>query len=400
MAAPPKRTGRGSGRVTRIPYTVVRDGHRYFQPRGRMLQHGFRPLPLGPDDEAARRKGMDLYEKWVKIRDGGIEVEMPAGPKTKDVVCAARSYPHGSVGEAWQRWIRTEEWAKMAPTTRNKIWWEAWTKRIEPAFADQRPDFIAMQDISLWRKKIEGASGMDAAHKALKVWRAFWRVMKAMRYTQLSDPSEKVVNKAPPTRTEKWKHGEAMRLTKRAWRMGFRGLACIVVTAWDAGFAPVDCRSIRAKHLMEDRKNGRLVFDLSQEGRGKTGVPVIGTLSPFGDWLVRRYLIEFGAKLTPDAFLFRMRKGGPYGESRLGNDFAKVREAEMPGEDRQLRDMRRSGVMEAFAGDAKPENIAEKFGNSINHSNVLFRTYNPVDLEKVRLADKQRLVGRRRRNAS
>jgi hypothetical protein len=98
-----------------------------------MLQHGFRPLPLGPDDEAARRKGMDLYEKWVKIRDGGIEVEMPAGPKTKDVVCAARSYPHGSVGEAWQRWIRTEEWAKMAPTTRNKIWWEAWTKRIEPA---------------------------------------------------------------------------------------------------------------------------------------------------------------------------------------------------------------------------------------------------------------------------
>jgi hypothetical protein len=39
-----------------------------------------------------------------------------------------------------------------------------------------------------------------------------------------------------------------------------------------------------------------------------------------------------------------------------------------------------------------------KFGNTIDHSNVLFKTYNPVDLEKVRQADAARLEGRRRKN--
>ena len=126
---------------------------------------------------------------------------------------------------------------------------------------------------------------------------------------------------------------------------------------------------------------------------------MIGTTSKFTDWLASRYLAEFGADPVGDAPLFRTRSGVPYGESRLGNDFAKVREAAMAGDKRQLRDMRRSGVLEAFAGDAQPENVAEKFGNTIGRSNALFRTYNPVDIEKVRLADEKRLKGRRKRNA-
>ncbi len=40
----------------------------------------------------------------------------------------------------------------------------------------------------------------------------------------------------------------------------------------------------------------------------------------------------------------------------------------------------------------------EKFGNTIDHSNVLFKTYNPVDLEKVRQAEAARREGRRRKN--
>jgi hypothetical protein len=48
--------------------------------------------------------------------------------------------------------------------------------------------------------------------------------------------------------------------------------------------------------------------------------------------------------------------------------------------------------------DAKAKNIPEKFGNSIGRSNTLFKTYNPVDLEKVRITGAQRLQGRRKRN--
>ena len=57
-----------------------------------------------------------------------------------------------------------------------------------------------MDVLSDWRATIEVTTGLDTAHKALKVWRAFWRVMQALRYTQLTDPSEKVRNRQPKPR--------------------------------------------------------------------------------------------------------------------------------------------------------------------------------------------------------
>ena len=383
-----------AAKVVRIPYTRVVRGNRFFEPNAAMRAAGFRPMPLGPDNEAARRRGLLLYEKWTAARIQPKQSE-DGRKRSKDEVSAAKEYPRGSIGEAWQKWIRSDEWSKMALSTRTKIWWEAWNKRIEPFFADELPDSVTMGDISLWRAGVETKSGPDAAHKALKVWRAFWRIMRALRYTQLSDPSEKVVNRAPASRTQRYSHGEAMRLAKRAWRMGYRGLACIIVVAWDTGFSPVDCRTLRSRHQALDLLTNRLVMDRSHDGRNKTGVAVIGTMSRFGDHLVRRYLLDLGAELVPDAILFRMRTGVPYGESRLGNDFAQVREAEMPGDKRQLRDMRRSGVIEAFAGGAMAQDISEKFGNSLDRSTFLFRTYNPVDLVKVKNADAKRLAGRR-----
>lgn len=49
------------------------------------------------------------------------------------------------------------------------------------------------------------------------------------------------------------------------------------------GFQPGDARTARAKHLGEDTQNGRLILDRSADGRAKTEVAVIGTLSRLGD---------------------------------------------------------------------------------------------------------------------
>jgi hypothetical protein len=59
-------------------------------------------------------------------------------------------------------------------------------------------------------------------------------------------------------------------------------------------------------------------------------------------------------------------------------------------------DMRRSGVIEAIAGDAGPLGLAAKLANSIGRSNTLHKTYAPVDIEAVRNTDTARLKGRRR----
>jgi hypothetical protein len=50
-------------------------------------------------------------------------------------------------------------------------------------------------------------------------------------------------------------------------------------------------------------------------------------------------------------------------------------------------DFRRSGAVEALAGDVVPAARAAKMANSIDQSKYLQRTYLPVDSTVVRLAD-------------
>ena len=101
----------------KIPYTSVRKGKRYFEPRGRMLEHGFEAKPLGLDNERARRDAWALVEQWRAIREGRPS---PVRPLTKETAAAAKEYPAGSIGAAWQEWIRTSEWRALADSTRDR----------------------------------------------------------------------------------------------------------------------------------------------------------------------------------------------------------------------------------------------------------------------------------------
>jgi len=73
-----------------------------------------------------------------------------------------------------------------------------------------------------------------------------------------------------------------------------------------------------------------------------------------------------------------------------------VREAVSPGDKRRLMDMRRSGAVEAGAGDVDPIALANKMANSIDKSGELQDTYLPRQVAVVRLADDARRRGRRR----
>src|SRR5215471_4346176 len=73
-----------------------------------------------------------------------------------------------------------------------------------------------------------------------------------------------------------------------------------------------------------------------------------------------------------------------------------LRELAFPGDKRRLMDMRRSGAVEAIAGDVGPIGLAAKLANSIGRSNTLHKTYAPVELEAVKNTDQARLQGRQR----
>jgi hypothetical protein len=104
---------------------------------------------------------------------------------------------------------------------------------------------------------------------------------------------------------------------------------------------------------------GRLVFDRQTDGRVKTGRAAIGTISTRTERLLSAYLAKLQIDLHPDAILFRTRYGN---RDTLAHDFAAVRTLAFPGDKRRLMDMRRSGVVEAVAGDAGPDPILRPYG--------------------------------------
>jgi hypothetical protein len=332
------------GRV-KIPYYVVVKRRGYWRPHPRMRALGFQIVRCGPDGPEAWSLAAEWNKRWQAVRNG--EVQPPANLEQlpRDQTEAARRYPPGSVGAAFQIYIRTDEWNARAQLTRDKIWWPAWF-RIRNMWGDIAPDTITFEMMSKWRVALERKHGRDTAHKTLRVWRAFWKIMLGMKFARTADPSTGVRNRAPAPRWQRWSEGETVRLVKSAWRSGYCGLACIIAIAWDTQFSPVDVRTLAARH--RSAVGDRLIFDRQADGRAETGRAAIGTLSTRTERLVRTYLASLQIDLHPEAILFRTRSGSPYSRDTLAHDFAAVRALAFPGDKRRLMDMRRSGVVEAI----------------------------------------------------
>jgi hypothetical protein len=156
----------------------------------------------------------------------------------------------------------------------------------------------------------------------------------------------------------------------------------------------VDVRTLAAHHRAI--VGGRLIFDRQADGCTKTGRAAIGTLSLRTERLVTAYFDRLKIELHPDAILFRTRSGNAYGRETVGHDFAAARALTFLADKRRLMDMRRSGVVEAIAGDPGPLGQSAKLANSIEQSNTLHKTCAPVDIEAVHGTDNTRLKGRSR----
>src|SRR6516162_5428089 len=157
--------------------------------------------------------------------------------------------------------------------------------------------------MSKWRAALEKKHGRGVAHKTLRVWRTFWKIMLGMKVARTADPSLGISNRAPAPRWQRWSEGEVVRLVKTAWRSGYQGIACIIAVAWDTQFSPVDVRTLAQRH--RGLHAGRLVFDRQADGRTKTGRAAIGTVSARTERLVIAYIDKLGIDLHPDAVLFR-----------------------------------------------------------------------------------------------
>jgi hypothetical protein len=328
----------------KIPYYTVIAGRGYWRPTPKMRALGFQIVRCGPDGPGAWALAAEWNKSWQAVRKGDSPPLVDLHKVSRDKAEPARRYPPGSIGGAFQVYIRTDEWAARAQLTREKIWWPAWF-RIRDMWGDVAPDTITFEMMSKWRSALAKKHGIGVAHKTIRVWRAFWKIMRGMKVARTADPSTGILNRAPDPRSQRWSEGDAVRLVKTAWRTGYHGLACIIAVAWDTQFSPVDVRTLAARHRITN--NGRLVFDRQVDGRTKTGRPAIGTVSVRTERLVMFYVAALKVDLHPDAILFRTRSGAAYSRETVGHDFAAVRYMAFPGDKRRLMDMRRSGVVEA-----------------------------------------------------
>jgi hypothetical protein len=268
-------------------------------------------------------------------------------------------------------------------------WPRAW-KWIEPLFGDVDPKTVQPEQMLELRTVVAGKSEGEA-HRVIKVWRALWQRMAGFGYCNKDlDPTFQFANSAPKPRKAVWTEGEAVRLVKQAWRSGYHGLAALLAVAWDTQLSPVDVRRLSANQRRRDIKGSWFEVD-----RAKTGREALATLSRRSEGVLDAYLAKIGVALVGP--VFRNRSGAPYSKDTLGDDFRDIREMVFGrSETRKLADFRRSGTVEAFAGDASPEKVSAKMANTLSQSNFLHATYNPVQLAAVRDADAARRRGRRR----
>ncbi len=388
----------------KIRYLVFCYGRWRWQPRKAMREAGFHNINLSPGlivdgkrapSAADKARAIRLNEDWERHKRG-----LP--PAAADEV----TYPPGSIGEAYLRVMRLRETERQA---RGIVWiseqhsrddWPRAWKWIGPLFGDCDPNTVTPEQL-IGDPANPGEPGLrplvaqkvseSEAHRVIKVWRALWQRMAALKYCHPDhDPSFQFANSAPAPRREVWREGEAVRLVKQAWRASYEGLAALLAVAWDSQLSPVDARKLKGAQRRRDP-----VGSWFQTDRTKTGRPALATLSRRTEAVLDAYLASLGADPIGSAPVFRNRSGRPYTKDTLGDDFRAVR-AMVFGEkeNRQLADFRRSGTVEAFAGDAPPEKVSAKMANTLSQSNKLHQTYAPPQLAAVRDADAARRRGR------
>jgi hypothetical protein len=380
--------------MTRIKlrHYVVKRGKGFWQPTRAMRALGFYAVPCGKDGPDAWAIAEEWNARWDKTRHG--QAPSPA-MVTADNLSLDQSeeftvYPPRSLGDAFRRYRRTNEWATKAPRTREE-WWRGW-KRIKPIFGDCDPRTVTLEDLSAWRKAIEDTVSLREAHRCVKIWRAMWKVAAALGYcVRDADPSLGVRNRAAPGRSATWSEGEVARVAKRAWRMGYYGLAAVIAVSWDTQLSPGDVRALRASQPARGAAGEAFFAE-----RSKSGKPVGGVLSNRSIAVLGAYLERLGVELHGDAYIFRNRSGAPYSRDTLGDDFRAVRAVEFGVTDRRTigHDFRRSGAVEAIVGGAQSEHVAHAMGNTLSASNALFATYVPVNQATLRTVLEARRRGR------
>jgi hypothetical protein len=333
--------------------------------------------------------GPDGPEAWSKAEQRNAALDQRR-KDPKNTSLSTKIYQAGTLGDMFTTYRRTNLWrSDKKPRTREE-WWECW-KVIEPVFGDiPIKDINAIPMCDSFYSTLRANYSLHKAHKIYKIFRAMLNVAVAMKLIP-SNPSLIRENHAPAGRSQTWEVETVDALACKAWEIGYLGLSIAIRVAYDTQFSPVDVRLLTVACYSEDEHGGYFQIE-----RAKTGKKALGTITPETAACIGTYLKAMAVVIPKDQPFIRDRFGKIYKKDSLGDDFRIIRNILLPGDDRTLMDMRRTGAVEAVAGEATPSVLSAKSGNTIGQSSKLHDTYVPIKLSVVRRADEARKAGRKR----
>ena len=373
-------------------YSVRGNARGFWQPTKAMKALGFKPEACGQDGPGAWAKAEQLNSRWDRVRTGREIPPSHVGALKLEEAEELRAYPVGSIAEGFARYRRTKVWADKAAATRDD-WWRGYKRIVAAGYHDCDARSFDLETVDIWYAEIRDSVSLQEAHRALKIWRALWKVLATMHYCEAEkDPSLAIRNAAPRGRTGQWSEGDLARIAKQAWRSGMKGLAVALSVMWDTQMGPVEAREFCRRQLVRQGSSVAVRFN-----RGKTGAEVVAALSRRSVKLLEAYGRFLGVEMTEDAPLLRNISGMPYRKSAMIDDFSDCRRAVYGSvEKRQMRDIRRSGAIEATAGEADPAKMGKVMGNSIADNRRLQQTYAPAQISNAMDVLAARRIGRRR----
>lgn len=362
--------------VIKLKYVTKRRGNLFWEPTPTMRALGFGPKPLGPDGPMAQAEAIRLYDSWLKAKASGGKAEI--------------TYPAGSLGAYYQRFRRSKAWARKKPRT-HEDYDRGW-KHIGPVFGDKILTRVSAADVEDFHEDLERDLSPSERYRAMKVLRALFSDAIVRLKLNMPSPAKAVSNPQPQGRSQIWLASEIDDLVKTAAEIGETGMAVAIMIAWDTLFSPVDIWTLSKPRVKKDATGWYI-----ERPRTKTDKAAFGSLSPATAGALFQYLDDLGVEVLGDAHLIRRRSGNAYREKNyFAQDFRAVREAAYPGDKRQFMDIRRSGNVEADAGDATKEDMGEILANGLASSTFLENTYTPPTVTKARKVAEQRLAGRLR----
>jgi hypothetical protein len=382
------------GHIRIKQYRVYRE-RGFWCPNAQMRAAGFQSTPCGADGPGAWAIAEEMNERWRAVKRGDVPAPALVGTDRKLTPEQADDlipYRPGSLGFGFQQYRKTSVWSQDKKPRTREDWMRAW-RHIALVFGHKDPRTVTLSMVAAFRDAIRDAYGVREAHRVIKIWRALWKVNALNKLCALdADPSKGFENHAADGRNVYWLEAEAAALGQRAWDLGYHGLAAVIAVMWDTQLSPVDVRTLRASQIAS-AGSGEVFFTK----RTKTAVPVGGILREASMLRLADYLERMAVTMTGDAFIFRNRSGLPYSKDTLGDDFRNVRlDLYGPDEKRTLADFRRSGSMEAVAGQAQPAALAHVMGNSLDRCHELFRTYCPVNVVSLQDVAEARERGSKR----